>query len=110
MLARNLKDSITQIPDQTAPPRGWAVRSPWARNLLTFLMVFGPGLIVDGGQQRCGRRLDLPAGRRAVWHPSLVDSDRAAADDIFHSGNGRAAWPMLCVHSPVAAFGLQFCF
>jgi Mn2+/Fe2+ NRAMP family transporter len=46
MLARNLKDSITQIPDQTAPPRGWAVSIPWARNLLTFVMVFGPGLIV----------------------------------------------------------------
>ena len=46
MLAENLKDSITQIPELTAPPRGWAVSSPWARNLLTFLMVFGPGLIV----------------------------------------------------------------
>ena len=28
------------------PPRGYKVRSPWMRNLLTFLMVFGPGLIV----------------------------------------------------------------
>jgi Mn2+/Fe2+ NRAMP family transporter len=46
MLARNLKDSITQILDQTAPPRGRVVRSLGARNLLTFLMVFGPGLIV----------------------------------------------------------------
>jgi NRAMP (natural resistance-associated macrophage protein)-like metal ion transporter len=26
--------------------RGIVVRNPWARNLLTFLMVFGPGLIV----------------------------------------------------------------
>jgi Mn2+/Fe2+ NRAMP family transporter len=46
MPATNLEDSITQIPGQTAPPRGWAVSSPWARSLLTFLMVFGPGLIV----------------------------------------------------------------
>ena len=46
MPASNLKDSVTQIPDQTAAPRGWVVRSLWARNLLTFLMVFGPGLIV----------------------------------------------------------------
>jgi Mn2+/Fe2+ NRAMP family transporter len=46
VLAGNLKDSITQIPAQIASPRGWAVSSPWARNLLTFLMVFGPGLIV----------------------------------------------------------------
>ena len=28
------------------PARGVIVRNPWARNLLTFLMVFGPGLIV----------------------------------------------------------------
>src|SRR6202045_3827489 len=27
-------------------PRGYKVRSPWMRNLLTFIMVFGPGLIV----------------------------------------------------------------
>jgi Mn2+/Fe2+ NRAMP family transporter len=29
-----------------ANPAGVVVRNPWARNLLTFLMVFGPGLIV----------------------------------------------------------------
>jgi NRAMP (natural resistance-associated macrophage protein)-like metal ion transporter len=29
-----------------APARGVIVRNRWARNLLTFLMVFGPGLIV----------------------------------------------------------------
>ena len=28
------------------PTRGVIVRNPWARNVLTFLMVFGPGLIV----------------------------------------------------------------
>ena len=32
--------------DQTAAPRGRAVRSLGARNLLTFLMLLGPGLIV----------------------------------------------------------------
>src|ERR1700730_6583206 len=33
--------------DQLDPaPRGYKVRSPWMRNLLTFIMVFGPGLIV----------------------------------------------------------------
>ena len=46
MPAGNLQDSVTQIPEQTVASRGWVVRSPWARNLLTFLMVFGPGLIV----------------------------------------------------------------
>src|ERR1700738_3137658 len=28
------------------PSRGVVVRNPWARNLLSFLVVFGPGLIV----------------------------------------------------------------
>ena len=46
MPASNLKNLTIQIPDQTTAPRGWAVRSLWARNLATFLMVFGPGLIV----------------------------------------------------------------
>jgi len=46
MPASNWKDSVTQIPDQMVAPRGWVVRSPWARSLLTFLMVFGPRLIV----------------------------------------------------------------
>ncbi len=34
----------TVIP--AAPTRGVIVRNPWARHLLNFLMVFGPGLIV----------------------------------------------------------------
>jgi Mn2+/Fe2+ NRAMP family transporter len=46
MPAGNLENSVTQIPDKTVAPRGWVVRSPWARSLLTFLMVFGPGPIV----------------------------------------------------------------
>jgi Mn2+/Fe2+ NRAMP family transporter len=29
-----------------ATPRGWVVRSKWMHHLLTFLVVFGPGLIV----------------------------------------------------------------
>jgi Mn2+/Fe2+ NRAMP family transporter len=33
--------------DAAAPPvRGYVVKTAWARNLLTFLLVFGPGLIV----------------------------------------------------------------
>jgi Mn2+/Fe2+ NRAMP family transporter len=46
MLETNLKQSVAHIPDLTVAPRGWVVRSAWARSLLTFLMVFGPGLIV----------------------------------------------------------------
>ena len=38
-------DNITA--DQLrASPHGYKVRSPWVRNILTFLMVSGPGLIV----------------------------------------------------------------
>jgi NRAMP (natural resistance-associated macrophage protein)-like metal ion transporter len=43
--AMNNLDSITADQLRTSP-RGYKVRSPWMRNLLTFLMVFGPGLIV----------------------------------------------------------------
>ncbi|HET9087750.1 MAG TPA: Nramp family divalent metal transporter [Acidobacteriaceae bacterium] len=32
--------------DETASPRGIVVRKSWQRSFLTFLMVFGPGLIV----------------------------------------------------------------
>jgi Mn2+/Fe2+ NRAMP family transporter len=43
----NLKESTAELREPTAVlPRGRAVRSVGARNLLTFLMVFGPGLIV----------------------------------------------------------------
>src|ERR1700757_3834595 len=34
--------------------RGYRVRSPWVRNLLTFLMVFGPGLIVMEADNEAG--------------------------------------------------------
>jgi Mn2+/Fe2+ NRAMP family transporter len=47
MPASNLKDSMAEVCDPAAAPaRGIAVRSLGARNLITFLMVFGPGLIV----------------------------------------------------------------
>jgi len=35
---------VSAIP--ATPAHGVVVRNPWARHLLTFLMVFGPGLIV----------------------------------------------------------------
>jgi Mn2+/Fe2+ NRAMP family transporter len=41
----NLASELT-VEERVAPPHGIRVQSPWARNLLTFLMVFGPGLIV----------------------------------------------------------------
>jgi Mn2+/Fe2+ NRAMP family transporter len=46
MPAGNLKEAVEIREDSAASQRGWQVRSLRARNLLTFLMVFGPGLIV----------------------------------------------------------------
>lgn len=46
MPAGNLKEAVEIRRDSAASQRGWQVRSLRARNLLTFLMVFGPGLIV----------------------------------------------------------------
>src|SRR5580698_3951337 len=40
------RSATHSITISAAPARGIVVRNPWARNLLDFLMVFGPGLIV----------------------------------------------------------------
>jgi Mn2+/Fe2+ NRAMP family transporter len=52
--------------------RGMAVRSKWARNLLTFLMVFGPGLIVmvadnDAGAVSTYIQAGAQYGTRLMW-------------------------------------------
>lgn len=44
----------TKISTQTVAPRSISVRSPWQRNLLTFLMVLGPGLIVTTADNDAG--------------------------------------------------------
>src|SRR5229473_887429 len=47
----------TQIPPAAGPaaaPKARTVRSRWARDLLTFLMVFGPGLIVMAADNDAG--------------------------------------------------------
>jgi hypothetical protein len=36
----------SQLEDVTAPAKGIVVRRSWQKHVLTFLMVFGPGLIV----------------------------------------------------------------
>ena len=46
-----MNDKLLMVPasgleTEVLPVRGRVVKSKWARNLLTFLMVFGPGLIV----------------------------------------------------------------
>jgi Mn2+/Fe2+ NRAMP family transporter len=53
-------------------PTGIVVRNPWARNLLTFLMVFGPGLIVmeadnDAGAVSAYVQAGAQYGTHLLW-------------------------------------------
>lgn len=43
-----MKQVVANLHAGSAPSlnKGVLVRAPWQRNVLTFLMVFGPGLIV----------------------------------------------------------------
>ena len=55
-----------------APVRGRAVKSKWARDLLTFLMVFGPGLIVmvadnDAGAVSTYSQAGAQYGTHLLW-------------------------------------------
>src|SRR6516165_9316849 len=57
---------------EVAMVRGKVVRSRWARNLLTFLMVFGPGLIVmeadnDAGAVSTYTQAGAQYGTRLLW-------------------------------------------
>lgn len=45
-MSMNERLPIVRIDNERIPTRGRAVQSKWAYNLLTFLLVFGPGLIV----------------------------------------------------------------
>lgn len=73
MRATDLKTSTIETSDeisnQTIAPRGWTVRSLWARNLLTFLMVFGPGLIVmEADNDASARSTYVQAGAQYGTH------------------------------------------
>ena len=46
MTNKTLALSAAAVQDEVMPARGRVVNSKWQRDLLTFLMVFGPGLIV----------------------------------------------------------------
>src|SRR5579862_4418109 len=55
-----------------ATPRGWVVRSKWMHHLLTFLVVFGPGLIVmeadnDAGAVSTYVQAGAQYGTRLLW-------------------------------------------
>lgn len=66
-------DAQTTTPDQLRlNRRGYKVRSPWVRNLLTFLMVFGPGLIVmeadnDAGAVSTYTQAGAQYGLHLLW-------------------------------------------
>src|SRR6201988_4014336 len=66
-------DAQTTAPDQfRLNRRGYKVRSPWVRNLLTFLTVFGPGLIVmeadnDAGAVSTYVQAGAQYGTRLLW-------------------------------------------
>src|ERR1700737_1341751 len=70
------------------PVRGRVIRTPWLRHLATFLLVFGPGLIVmeadnDAGAVSTYVQAGAQYGTRfALDHVSVV------ADHIFHPGDG----------------------
>ena len=57
---------------EVTPVRGRVVKSKWARNLLTFLMVFGPGLIVmvadnDAGAVSTYSQAGAQYGTHLLW-------------------------------------------
>jgi Mn2+/Fe2+ NRAMP family transporter len=57
---------------EVMPARGRVVKSKWARNLLTFLMVFGPGLIVmvadnDAGAVSTYSQAGAQYGTHLLW-------------------------------------------
>jgi NRAMP (natural resistance-associated macrophage protein)-like metal ion transporter len=57
---------------EVVPVRGRVVKSKWARNLLTFLMVFGPGLIVmvadnDAGAVSTYSQAGAQYGTHLLW-------------------------------------------
>ena len=60
------------VEDQVMPVRGRVVKSKWSRDLLTFLMVFGPGLIVmvadnDAGAVSTYSQAGAQYGAHLLW-------------------------------------------
>jgi Mn2+/Fe2+ NRAMP family transporter len=63
------------------PTRGVVARNPWARNLLTFLMVFGRGLIVMEADNDAGAvSTYVQAGAQYGTHLLWLDPAQMASD------------------------------
>ena len=65
-------DPAAGLGTEIVPVRGRVVKSKWARNLLTFLMVFGPGLIVmvadnDAGAVSTYSQAGAQYGTHLLW-------------------------------------------
>ena len=65
-------DPAASLDTQVVPVRGRVVKSKWARNLLTFLMVLGPGLIVmvadnDAGAVSTYSQASAQYGTHLLW-------------------------------------------
>lgn len=64
--------SYDTTPELTIPAKAWGVRTAWGRRLLTFLMVFGPGLITmeadnDAGAVSAYTQAGGVYGTRLLW-------------------------------------------
>jgi Mn2+/Fe2+ NRAMP family transporter len=69
---KTLSVPASGIDIEIVPVRGRVVKSKWARDLLTFLMVFGPGLIVmvadnDAGAVSTYSQAGAQYGTRLLW-------------------------------------------
>ena len=65
-------DPAAGLEMEVVPVRGRVVKSKWARNLLTFLMVVGPGLIVmvadnDAGAVSTYSQAGAQYGTHLLW-------------------------------------------
>ena len=72
MTNKTLTMSAAGVDSEIAPARGLMVKSKWQRDLLTFLMVFGPGLIVmvadnDAGAVSTYTQAGAQYGTHLLW-------------------------------------------
>jgi Mn2+/Fe2+ NRAMP family transporter len=72
MANRVIAIPVSEVEVETRPVHGTMVRSKWARNLLTFLMVVGPGLIVmvadnDAGAVSTYTQAGAQYGMHLLW-------------------------------------------
>jgi hypothetical protein len=74
------------------PAEGIVVRRVWQRRILTFFMVFGPGLIVMEADDATGAVSTYMQGERTILLSAPPLAARAVtADLLLHPGNGCSA-------------------